>query len=261
MTTGRASLSIVIPAYNEAGKIAVDVAAAVDFLVAQERPGEVIVVDDGGSDGTAAIAEQAGRGLARPVRAVRHERNQGKGAAVRTGILDSTGDLVLFADAGLCIPFADAGRGLTMIAAHQCDIAHGSRRLAPNSIHQGAPALRRLLSAAFRRVAPFLEPAARGLSDTQCGFKLYRGAVARRLYAEVRCRGWLFDLDIIALAMRLGARIREFPVTWRCDRDSRVHPLRDFNAFMGEARLLYLHQQTMRREDSPCPSCSRPVLP
>lgn len=258
---GRASLSIVIPAYNEAGKIAVDVVAAVDFLVAQDRTGEVIVVDDCSRDGTAAAADAAGRGLARPVRAIRHGTNQGKGGAVRTGVLASTGDLVLMADAGLCIPFADAAPGLTMIAAHQCEIAHGSRRLAPNSILQGAPALRRLLSAVFRRAAPFLVGAARGFTDTQCGFKLYRGAVARRLYAEARCRGWLFDLDIIALAVRHGARIREFPVTWRCDRDSRVHPFRDVAKFATEARLLRQHQASMRREDLPCPTCSHPALP
>lgn len=261
MTAGRASLSIVIPAYNEAGKIAADVAAAVAFLVAEERPGEVIVVDDCSADGTAAAAEAAGRGLPRPVRAIRHECNQGKGGAVCTGIQASTGDLVLFADAGLCVPFADAAPGLLMIAAHQCDIAHGSRRLAPNSIRRGAPALRRLLSAVFRRVAPFLVAAARGFTDTQCGFKLYRGAVARRLYAESRCRGWLFDLDILALAIRHGARIREFPVAWRCDRDSRVHPFRDASTFAAEARLLRQHQASMRREDHPCPTCSHPALP
>ncbi len=261
MTLGHASLSIVIPAYNEAGKIAADVAAAVDFLVVQGRPGEVIVVDDCSRDDTAAVAEAAGRGLARPVRAIRHETNQGKGGAVRTGVLASTGELVLMADAGLCIPFADAIPGITMITGHQCEIAHGSRRLAPNAIVRGAPALRRLLSLVFRTVAPFLVGAARGFTDTQCGFKLYRGDVARRLYADARCRGWLFDLDIIALAVRHGARIREFPVTWRCDRDSRVRPFRDVAKFAAEARLLRQHQASMRREDLPCPTSPHPASP
>lgn len=261
MNRGRESLSIIIPAFKEAGKITADVAAALTFLVSEQMPGEVIVVDDCSQDGTAQAVEAAGVNATRPVRAIRHEKNQGKGAAVRTGVLASKGDLVLFADAGCCIPFNDALRGLAMLGARQCEIAHASRRLALNSIVRQAPPLRRFLSAVFRRAVPFIVPAGRGLTDTQCGFKLYRGSVARQLYAASHCNGWLFDLEIIALAAHAGHRIHEFPVTWRCDRDSRVHPVRHFAKFVREAIILRQRQAILRREDPSCSICPIPALP
>jgi dolichyl-phosphate beta-glucosyltransferase len=216
-------LSIVIPAYNEAHKVAKDVAAASRFLTDHGIVGEVIVSDDGSRDGTAETA----RGCAVPagvvLRVLAQEVNRGKGAAVRAGVGASAGRYVLFADSGVCIPYDEAMRGLTLLRAGKCEIAHASRKRSDSVIVNPQPLHRRMLSRVFRFAADVYLGVPYRLTDTQCGFKLYRGDVGRTLYAQCQTDGFLFDLEIIHRARRLGARIAEFPVTWSCDPDTRLH--------------------------------------
>ena len=154
-------LSIVIPAYNEEAKIALDVAAAAAFLAGAQLKGEIVVVDDGSSDNTAGAARQVAvpRGVA--CRVVRYQPNRGKGCAVRTGMLATTGEFAMFADSGLCVPYLRALRGLEMLRSGTCDIAHGSRKLPETHIVKPQNAYRRLCSWAFRRfVFAFVGPRA-----------------------------------------------------------------------------------------------------
>ena len=122
-------LSIVIPALDEGKKIARDIAAASDFLTANDLQGEISVVDDGSQDDTTEAARKAPipQGVKRNV--IRCEGHHGKGYAVRTGIIASTGKYVMFADCGLCIAYGNALQGLALLRDDKCDIAHGSRRL------------------------------------------------------------------------------------------------------------------------------------
>ncbi|MBN1126990.1 MAG: glycosyltransferase [Sedimentisphaerales bacterium] len=215
-------ISIIIPAFEESHKIRKDIETAWQFLQDHSLTGEIIVVDDGSSDDTALAAKAVGKELDAPLRVIRYEPNQGKGHAVRIGIVQSVGDYVMFADAGTCVPYDNALRGLEMIRSGQCDIANGSRRINGCQIDSQQTAIRRFCSKSFRKVIRLFMGIPRELTDTQCGFKVYRGEIARRLYALSKIDGFTFDVEIILLARQKGYRIREFPVDWTCDCDSRI---------------------------------------
>lgn len=219
-------LSIVIPAFNECGKIPRDVAAASAFLATEELPGEIILVDDGSTDGTAEAAVSALRACGTPGDVIRLDPNRGKGQAVRTGIAASRGEYVLFADSGVCIPYAQALQGLGLLESGGCDIANGSRHMRGSVIVRSKSLYRQLGSWMFRRTMPFFAGTPHSLTDTQCGFKMYRGTVGREIYSKCTCDGFMFDVEVILLAVRAGYRIAEFPVEWTSDPDSRLHPAR-----------------------------------
>ena len=221
--TAPPELSIVIPAYNEAHKIARDVAAASRFLAEQNLPGEVIVSDDGSRDGTADTARASTVPPGVTLTVIAAESNRGKGAAVRAGVAASSGAYVLFADSGVCIPYEEALRGLALLRAGKCELAHASRKRSDSVIVTPQPLHRRMLSRVFRFAADIYLGIPYRLTDTQCGFKMYKGDVGRTLYAQCQTDGFLFDLEIIHRARRLNARICEFPVTWSCDPDTRLH--------------------------------------
>jgi dolichyl-phosphate beta-glucosyltransferase len=217
-------ISIVIPAFNEAGKIGRDVEAASSFLSENGFGGEVIVVDDGSTDDTAGEARRAN--VFPPIRktVLRMESNSGKGAAVRRGILESRGEVVLYADSGTCIPYANALPMIRRIAAGELDIALASRRLRGTVIRRDRPLRRRLISRLFHQAAVIIAGLPRWITDSQCGFKVYEGKAARELFAGLATPGFLFELEIIRKALRRGYRLEEFPVEWTCDLDSRLRP-------------------------------------
>ena len=219
-------LSIVIPAYNEEAKITLDVAAAAAFLAGSQLQGEIVVVDDGSADNTAGAARQVAVPRGVTCRVVRYQPNRGKGCAVRTGMLETAGEFVMFADSGLCVPFLQALRGLEMLRSGACDVAHGSRKLPETLVKRPQNPYRRLCSWGFRAFVFTFMGIPRHLTDTQCGFKMYRGDVARDLYRECKTDGFMFDIEVLLRAQRKGCTIAEFPVEWTNDRDSRLHPLR-----------------------------------
>ena len=217
-------LSIVIPAYNEAHKVARDIAAASGFLIEEHLTGEIIVSDDGSRDETVATAQACAVPPPLTLKVITHETNRGKGAAVRAGMAASTGQFVMFADSGVCIPYSQAMRGLVLLRAGKYEIAHASRKRIDSVITNPQPLHRRVLSRVFRSAVDAVLGLPYRLTDTQCGFKLYRGELARTLYAQCLTEGFLFDLEIILRAKRMGAQIAEFAVTWSCDPDSRLRP-------------------------------------
>jgi dolichyl-phosphate beta-glucosyltransferase len=241
-------LSIVIPVWNERAKISRDVAAAADFFRRRRTSGELIVSDDGSTDGTADEAERAGRISRVPVRMIRLP-HRGKGSAVRSGVLASVGRVVGFMDSGLCIPFEDAGTGIEWILTGKCEIAHGSRRLAESVIVRPGKRIRRLTSGCFRAVAGRLFDLPPGLTDTQAGCKFYKAEAARALYAACRSDGFAFDLEILALARRAGFRVKEFPVHWTSDPDSRLSLIRSMPGLTAESLLLLWR---LRKEKAQC---------
>ena len=206
-------ISVVIPAYDEAARIAPTLARLARELAGVAH--EVIVVDDGSRDRTRAVVERFAT-----VRLLALPRHRGKGAATRAGVLASRGDEVLCTDADLAVPLAELPRLRAALAAG-ADLAIGSRART-----RAAPLLRRVESRVFRGVVRALGVDVGGVRDTQCGFKLFRGEVARRLFAELRLDGLAFDVELLA---RARARYRVAEVTVRCVHvaGSRVRPLVD----------------------------------
>lgn len=233
-------LSIIIPAYNEEAKIAGDIEAASKFLQDHNLKGEIIIVDDGSEDRTAKVAEQAAEKVSAAVHVIRFSRHRGKGSAVREGILSSKGKWVMFADSGLCTPYENALRGLELLQKNECDLAHGSRKLPQSRIKRPQPLLRRLIGRFMRRILILWMGVPSRFTDTQCGFKIYKGDVARELYRQSRKHGFLFDVEIIMLALRAGYRIKEFPIEWAADLDSRLSPFKNFLGIVKELITLKL---------------------
>ncbi|MBN2202510.1 glycosyltransferase [bacterium] len=230
-------LSIIIPVWNERGKIARDAAAAAAFFRNRGIKGELIVSDDGSTDGTADAAERAGWSAGVQVKILRLP-HRGKGHAVRRGMLASSGRVAGFLDSGLCIPYEDVWAGIRLILSGQCEIAHGSRRHANSVILRPGKWTRRIASDCFRRAASGLFRIPDGLTDTQAGCKFYSGDIARALYAACRSDGFLFDLEVIVLARKTGHRILEFPVHWTSDPDSRLSIVRSLPNLVSESIAL-----------------------
>ncbi len=249
-------LSIVIPAYEEGHKIARDVTAAAQFFYAHDLRGEIIVVDDGSSDNTAQAAENAliPEGVAR--RVLRYDSHRGKGYGVRTGMVETTGQYAMFTDCGLCIPYDNILAGLELLKSGTCDIAHGSRRHIHSNILRDQPWHRRLISRTFKATVRTMLDVPRELTDTQCGFKIYRGDIARELYGQCVTDGFLFDIEIILRAIRQGYRIREFPVQWACDRDTRLSVARTPWPVLFELRAL---RRAMAKSDNNAPNIQKQI--
>ena len=221
-------LSIVIPAYNESKKIAQDVKMAVAFLDDNDFTGQIIVVDDGSKDNTTEVANNA---VDNPpagieIKVERYNHHHGKGYAVRKGIEQTSGEYVMFADSGSCVPYEDTLYGLELIKSGGCDIAHGSRKMLGCHIEKDQSLYRHICSKMFHWFVIHDMKIPAEFTDTQCGFKIYRGDVARHLYGECITDGFTFDIEIIMRAQKEGYRIKEFPVDWTCDRDSRLSPTR-----------------------------------
>jgi dolichyl-phosphate beta-glucosyltransferase len=217
-------VSIVIPAFKEAQKIERDVAAADAFLDSRADGGEILLVDDGSPDGTAEAARALQARYPR-LRVVSYARNRGKGHAIAQGVLQARCAAVMFADAGLCVPYGIATLGLSMLELDMCDIAHGSRRMR-GSVLRAQPFYRRAGSLAYKMVVRVTMGVPRWISDTQCGFKIYRRDAARELYGDLLTDGFMFDVEIILRALRRKYRILEFPVLWSNDADTRFDPVK-----------------------------------
>jgi len=227
-------LSIVIPAFNESKKIASDVDAAAEFLSAQHLTGEVIIVDDGSEDTTSQIAKNTKVPSGVTLNVIRYEYHRGKGYAVRTGIKASSGQFVMFADSGSCVPYENALRGLEFIRKGFCDIAHGSRKMPDCHIEKNQNLYRRICAKLFHGFVIHYMGISSEYTDTQCGFKVYQGDVGRRLYSKAFTDGFAFDIEIIIRAQKEGYKIKEFPLDWSCDRDSRLSPGRSLYKILKE---------------------------
>ncbi|MBN2138365.1 MAG: glycosyltransferase [Sedimentisphaerales bacterium] len=237
-------ISIVIPAFEESRKITRDIEKAAQFLTDNNLEGEIIVVDDCSTDDTAQIAEQTEVPPSATLKVLRYEPHHGKGYAVRTGINASTGDYVMFADSGLCVPYEDALRGIELIKKDLCDIAHGSRKMRGCHIEKPQSFYRKICSKMFHWFVIKDMKIPEEFTDTQCGFKIYKGDVARHLYSECITDGFTFDIEIIMRAQKEGYRIKEFPIDWTCDRDSRLSPTR--NSFRVLSELLAIRKALSR---------------
>lgn len=215
--------SIVIPAYNEQARIGATLERVMDCVRDRGWAAEVLVVNDGSTDYTRAIVSNAA--LRHPnLRLIENSGNKGKGYAVRNGILQSRGEIVMFTDADLSAPIEEAER-LFAALANGADVAIGSRWLDRSRQTLQQPLYRRFFGRCFNLLTRMIMNLP--LADTQCGFKAFRREAARTIFIRQRIERWGFDPEILYIALRLGMKVQEVPVTWGHDERSRISYLRD----------------------------------
>jgi len=232
-------LSITIPAHNEARRILPYLRKITDYLGNHGRLHEILVVDDGSTDATAALIQQFARS-APAIRLIRLPTCRGKGAAVRAGMQEASGHMQLFTDADGATPIEELSR-LEQALAKGADIAIGSRALA-TQLPQFSVRVRRsrsLLGTFFNVVAQQWGLA--GIADTQCGFKLFRKAVAQELFRYASIDGFGFDLEVLYLARQRGYRITEVPVNWSDKPGSKVSVIKDGLAMLRDLAVVRLN--------------------
>ena len=226
-------LSIIIPAHNEERRLPRALEQIDRFLQAWGRPAEVVVVENGSTDRTAAVVEAFAQDHPY-VRLIRDPR-RGKGRAVRQGMLAARGRYRYICDADLSTPIEEVVKFLPPLQ-EGFDIAIG-RREAPGARRIGEPLYRRLIGRAFNTIVRLL--ALPGFQDTQCGFKMFRAEAAEDLFRVQRLDGMSFDVEVLFIARLRGYRIAEVPVTWYFNPESRVRLFRDSLNMFRELLLIH----------------------
>jgi len=216
-------LSIIIPAYNEQRRLEPTLRAYLGYCRQRGRNVEVIVVDDGSTDHTTSLVERLA-GEFSELRLIRLAQNEGKGYAVRSGVVNARGARILFADADGATPIGELER-LEAALNEGADIAIGSRALqaADTAVH--ATIHRRFIGRTFHLLVRLAGVS--GIADTQCGFKLFRGPVAHALFSRMRTTGFSFDVEVLMAASLCHYRIAEVPVNWTHQPGSRVNLVTD----------------------------------
>jgi dolichyl-phosphate beta-glucosyltransferase len=231
------AFSLVIPAFNEAGRIGRTLQETLRYLSTTSPDSEVIVVDDGSTDATSDVARAALASAGEIAsRVLRHSPNRGKGAAVRDGLLAAGRPVALFSDADLSTPIAEAPKLLEPIFAGELDVAFGSRALNRRLIGK-RQAWHREQSGRVFNVAVRL---ATGLPfwDTQCGFKAFQLDTFRPVLMQTRTEGFGFDVEWLYLAQKAGLRLREIPVRWDHNDGSKISMARDSVQMLREVMEL-----------------------
>jgi len=227
------SLSVIIPAYNESARLGRTIETILQFLKQYPKSSELIVVDDGSTDETAAVAERAlknAEGV--ETRLIQYYPNKGKGYAVRQGLLKARAPIALFSDADLSTPITEMPKLLAMVESKQCDLAFGSRTLEPGLIGIHQPWRREFGGRVFNAMVRLITrlPA----TDTQCGFKAFRMETCRPILEASQIDRFAFDVELLYLANMAGLRIRDCGVRWDHYEGSKVSFLRDSMRMFSE---------------------------
>jgi dolichyl-phosphate beta-glucosyltransferase len=248
------SLSVVIPAYNAEGVVCDTLDRVQTYLVQQELENEVIVVDDGSTDATAQRVSERGRG----VTVIRNERNRGKGYSVQRGMLTSRCAWALFMDVDHSTSIEHLERFAPF--ANRAEVLIASRNLPDSCIVRAQPRLRQRMGRTFPYLVRLL--ALPGLSDTQCGFKVFRRAVIERVFERQRCDGFCFDVEVLLIATRLGYRIAEIPVDWHNPHESTIRLWRDpARMFADLLRIAWRHRPAVYAAKLTAPTAEPPSPP
>ncbi|HUN22729.1 MAG TPA: glycosyltransferase family 2 protein [Anaerolineales bacterium] len=233
-------LTVIIPAYNEAKRIVNGLTQTLNYLHSQAYTWELIVVNDGSRDNTAEIVRSA---LASEpnARLIDYQPNQGKGHAIRTGVLAATGEWVVFLDADMSTPVEEIDKAIDLLQQGY-QVVVGSRRHPESQVQRKASAFRQLGTAIF----DFVRTTLVGLhqfNDTQCGFKAYQRSAAVPLYQASVINRFMFDVEILFLAQQSGLRMVEMPVRWMDAEGSTVRFLPGlYQMFRDLTRIRWVHR-------------------
>jgi dolichyl-phosphate beta-glucosyltransferase len=218
-------LSVIIPAYNEEQRLSHTLEKVLTYLQAQSYRSEIMVVDNASQDNTYLIAERFAEehnSEDLPIH-VLQELQQGKGSAVKRGMLATSGEYRFMCDADLSMPVIEINRFLPPML-EDINIAIASRE-APGAVRYNEPAYRHMVGRVFNRLIRVL--VLPELNDTQCGFKCFGGSVAEDLFPHMTVTGWSFDVEILYIAKQRGYRIVEIPIPWYFNPHSHISVARD----------------------------------
>ena len=244
--------SIVVPAYNEAERLTSSLQRILTYIEESKWSAEIIIVNDGSRDETAAMVKEFAE-RSPIVRLIENPGNRGKGYSVRNGMLNASGQFLLFTDADLSSPIEEAPKLLAAIENGQADVAIGSRYLQSELQTRKQPIHRRMLGRAFNLALR----AILGLSyvDTQCGFKAFSRNAVSTIFPNMKIERWGFDPEILFLAKRYGLRVVEVPVSWAHDHRSKINPIRDGTRMFGE--LMRVRMNSLGGNYNPATSATR----
>ncbi|HVF54957.1 MAG TPA: dolichyl-phosphate beta-glucosyltransferase [Pyrinomonadaceae bacterium] len=236
-------LSVIIPAYNESHRLSKSLQKIFAYLNEQSSGSEVIVVDDGSSDGTADVAEQSFTKSGRTAtQLIRLERNRGKGYAVRTGLRAASAPIALFSDTDLSAPITETPKLVVPIKQGEQDVTFGSRALDRRLIGIHQPWRREQGGRVFNLIVRLATKSP--FWDTQCGFKAFRMSVCRPIIEAATIDRFGFDVELLYVARLAGLRVKEIPVRWDHDDGSKLDVLRDSIRMLDEVRII--RQQARR---------------
>lgn len=211
-------LSFIIPAYNEAQRLAPSLQKALQYFDSQPYSVEILVVNDGSKDSTSRVAGDIAQKDPR-IKVLEQPRNMGKGAAVRRGMLEAEGEFRIFSDADFSTPIHETARVLERLQSG-IDVCIGSRGIDTSLVKKHQPWYREKLGKMVNVIvqAAFIS----GITDTQCGFKGFRSEAAKQVFSRAQLNGWMFDLEALYIASKLGLTIEEIPVEWYNDERTTV---------------------------------------
>lgn len=233
------SLSVIIPAYNEEGRLPLSLRKIADYLgEAPRRPVEILIVNDGSSDATAAVARQLAHKLEGPdlsVRVLDNAGNRGKGYSVRRGMLEGRHEWLLLTDADLSSPIEELDKLERAVSNGSFDVAIGSRALDRSLIGVHQPWFRETMGRIFNLAVRLTTGL--GFADTQCGFKLFRREAAHKIFSRQLLERFGFDVEVLYLAKKLGIRVAEVPVRWDHVEGTKVSMMAGADAFLDGWRV------------------------
>ena len=233
-------LSIIIPAYNEEKRIGVTLSKIHDFLRTKDYDYEIIIVDDGSVDKTVLKAQQTILFKENKLGIIKNWINMGKGFSVKRGILASRGDYVLFSDADLSTPIEELDKLLNYIYEGY-DIVIGSRSIKDSNVKIRQPWHREKMGKTFNFFVKLL--LVKEFNDTQCGFKLFKGDIAREIAQLLKIDGFSFDVEMLYLTKTKGYRIKDVGVRWENSSQSKVKIMASsINMFLDLFKIKALHR-------------------
>ncbi len=217
------TISVLIPAYNEEKKIEKDIREIYKFLDKYKIIGEVIISTDGVTDNTINIVKSLQNEF-KTLKLLAEKIRIGKGAAIKKGVKIASGKYIMFADAGHCVPYRFINEGIAKIDEGY-DVALASRASIKSIITKPQPFYRQIGSKIFGIIVRDIMHTPKNIKDTQCGFKIYKNKVAKKLFNELKTKSFMFDIELILRAKKENYKMTQFPVQWRNDSDTKFNPI------------------------------------